>query len=103
MREVTLVADSSASLETLARFRSSSLFSETCAMGSPKVPGIMVFHCNGSAYGNACLPSFTVGPLRTHTLALPILPLLEAPAEDFFRKSAFAFHLIFPMALNVSL
>ena len=52
--------------------------------GSQKVPGMVVLHCNGRTYGNAYLITFKVGPLRTHTLAPSILPLLEAPAEGFF-------------------
>jgi hypothetical protein len=47
-------------------------------MGSEKVPGMVVFHCNGKTYGNAYLTTFT------HTLVPPILPLLEALVEGFF-------------------
>jgi predicted benzoate:H+ symporter BenE len=53
-------------------------------MGSQKVPGMTVFHCNGRTYGNTCQITFKVGPLGTHTLAPSILPLLEAPTEGFF-------------------
>ena len=52
--------------------------------GSQNVPGIVVQHCNGRTYDNAYLITFKVGPLRTHTLAPSILPLLEATAEGFF-------------------
>jgi len=58
--------------------------------GSQKVPGIIVLYCNGRTYDNAYLIAFKVGPLlthtHTHTLAPSILPLLEAPAEGFFRN-----------------
>jgi len=52
--------------------------------GSHKVPGIVVQHCNGRTYDNACLITFKVRPLRTHTLAPPILPFLDTLAEGFF-------------------
>jgi len=52
--------------------------------GSQKVPGNVVYQCSGWTYDNAYLITFKVGPLRTHTLAPSILPLLEAPAEGFF-------------------
>ena len=52
--------------------------------GSQKVPGNVVYQCNGWTYDNPYLITFKVGPLRTHTLAPSILPLLEAPAEGFF-------------------
>jgi hypothetical protein len=39
-------------------------------MRSQKVPGIMVLHCDARTYGNACLISFTVGPLRVQTFPL---------------------------------
>jgi hypothetical protein len=51
---------------------------------SQKVPGNVVQHCNGSTCDNAYLITFKVRPLRTHPLAPSNLPLLEAPAEDFF-------------------
>jgi hypothetical protein len=37
------------------------------AMGSQKVPGIVVLHCNCRTHCNAYLNTFKVGPLRTHT------------------------------------
>ena len=43
----------------------------------------MTYHCNGMTYDNAYLITFIIGPLRTHTLAPSILPLLEAPAQGF--------------------
>ena len=52
--------------------------------GSHKVPGIVVQHSNGRTYDNAYLITFKVRPLRTHTLAPSILPLLDALAEGFF-------------------
>jgi hypothetical protein len=53
-------------------------------MDNKKIPGMMKLHCNGWTYGKAYLMTFKVGPLRTHTLAPSILPLLEAPVEGFF-------------------
>jgi hypothetical protein len=50
-------------------------------MDSQKVSGTVVFHCPGWTYGNACLITFKVGPLRPHTLAPSVLPLLQAPRE----------------------
>jgi hypothetical protein len=38
-----------------------------CAMGSQKVPGMVVLHCNGRTYGNDYLITFKVGRLRKHT------------------------------------
>jgi len=52
--------------------------------GSHKVPGIVVQHSNGRIYDKAYLITFKVGPLRTHTLAPSILPLLDALVEGFF-------------------
>jgi hypothetical protein len=49
-------------------------------MGSQKVPGMLVLHCNGRGY--AYLTTFTVGPLRAHGLAPSILPFLVARAES---------------------
>jgi hypothetical protein len=54
------------------------------SMGSQKVPGIVALNCNGRTYGKAYLIVFKVGPLRAHTLAPSMLPLLEASAEGFF-------------------
>jgi hypothetical protein len=68
--------------------------------GSQKVPGMVVLHCNGRTYGNAYLITSKLGPLRTHTLAPSILPLLETLAEGFFwnlPSSAVAFDLISSM------
>jgi hypothetical protein len=62
-------------------------------MGSQKVPGMVVLHCNGKTYGNTYLITFKVGPLFTQTLAPSILPLLEAPADaslGIFRSSPVA-------------
>jgi hypothetical protein len=53
-------------------------------MGSQKVPGIVVLHCNGRTYGKVYLIAFQVRPLHVHTFALSILPLLETPAEGSF-------------------
>jgi hypothetical protein len=53
-------------------------------MGSKKVPGVVVLHCNVMTYGNANPLIFKVGLLRAHTLALSILPLLEKTVEGFF-------------------
>jgi membrane-associated PAP2 superfamily phosphatase len=53
------------------------------AMGSKKVPGMMVLHSKGMAYGNTYLIVFKVGPSLTYALAPSILSLLEAPAEGF--------------------
>jgi len=68
---------------------SCALFLEPCiynTRGSQKVPGNVVYQCNGWTYDNAYLITFKVGPLltHTHTLAPSILPLLEPPAEGFF-------------------
>jgi hypothetical protein len=65
-------------------FSHASNYSTKNTIGSQKVPGMVVLQCNGRTYGNACLIAFKVRPLRTHTLAPSILPLLEAPAEGFF-------------------
>jgi hypothetical protein len=52
-------------------------------MGSDKVPGMVILRYNGRTYRNAYIITFKV---RAHTLAPTILPLLEAPAEDFHWK-----------------
>jgi hypothetical protein len=52
-------------------------------MGSQKIPGMLVLHCNGIHTGNAYLITFKVGPFRAHTL-VPSKPLMEAPAEGLF-------------------
>ena len=44
----------------------------------------MIENCNGRTYDNAYLVTLKVGPLRSHTLAPSIQPLLETPAEGFF-------------------
>jgi hypothetical protein len=53
-------------------------------MGSQKVPGVAVLHCNDRTCGNAYLMTFKVRPLRAHTLSQSVLPLVEAPSEDSF-------------------
>jgi hypothetical protein len=53
-------------------------------MGSQKVPGMLVLHCNGRTYGNSYLVAFKVGPFQVHTLAPSILPLLVATADVLF-------------------
>jgi hypothetical protein len=65
-------------------------------MSSHKVPGIVEWHSNGKTYGNGCLIIFKVGPLSTHTLALSILPLLQALVEGFFwNLPVFGLHIRF--------
>jgi hypothetical protein len=49
-------------------------------MGSQKVPGMMVMHCNGRTYGKAYIIAFKVGLLHTITLIAPVLSLLEKQA-----------------------
>jgi hypothetical protein len=66
-------------------------------MGSQKVPGIVVLHCNCRTRYKAYLNIFKVRAMRTSTLTPSRLSLLEAPAEGFFvlfRSSAVAFHLM---------
>jgi hypothetical protein len=49
-------------------------------MGSKKVPGMVVLHCDGRRYGNAYLIAVKLGPLgahartQTHTQACSIDP-----------------------------
>jgi hypothetical protein len=70
-------------------------------MCSQKVHGMVVLRCNDRTYGNAYLVTFKVGPLRAQ-LALSKLPLLEAPAEGFFRNLP-EFGRRIPWLRNVSL
>jgi hypothetical protein len=53
-------------------------------VGSQKVPGIVVLHCNDKTYGNAYQITLEVGPFHTHPLVPSILLLLEALLESFF-------------------
>jgi hypothetical protein len=39
-------------------------------MGSQKVPGMVVLHCDGRTYGNGYLITFKAGPLCTHTCSI---------------------------------
>jgi hypothetical protein len=53
-------------------------------MGSQKVPGMVVLHCNDRTYSTAYLITFNVGPLNAHTLVPSILSLLEVLAGGLF-------------------
>jgi hypothetical protein len=66
-------------------------------VGSQKVPGMVVLHCNGRTYGNDYPITFTVRPLRAYTLAPSVLPLLEhrrKASVRIFGSSDVAFHLM---------
>jgi hypothetical protein len=51
-------------------------------IGSQKVPGMVVLHCNGGTYSNAYV-TFKVGLL---CVCASILPLLDAPAEGTVKR-----------------
>jgi hypothetical protein len=65
------------------RYRRLSIHSYCITMGSQKVPGIVVLHCNGRSYGSDYVITFKIGPMRAQTLTASILPLFYAPAEGF--------------------
>lgn len=52
-------------------------------MGSLRVPGILILHCNDRLHGNAYIITFKAEPLSTHILAPSVLPLLDTRAEGF--------------------
>jgi hypothetical protein len=56
-------------------------FTEEYTMGSEKVPGLTVLHCDGRAYGNdnAYVITFKVATLRAHTPAI-----VGSTGEGFF-------------------
>jgi len=66
--------------------------------GSQKVPGNVVYQCNGWTYDNAYLITFKVGPLRTHTHLLHrsyhCWKHRRKASFGIFRSSAVAFHLM---------
>jgi hypothetical protein len=95
LRAHTLVPSILPLLETF------SIYSEleySGGIGSQKVPGMAVLRCNSRTYDNAYVISYKDSPLRMHTLAPSIRPLLEAPGEGLFRSSAVAFDLMSSMA-----
>jgi hypothetical protein len=61
----------------------------SCTMGSQKVPGMVVLQYNGNTPF-----AFKAGPLRIHTLAPPILTVLEV---GIFQSLAAAFDLVSSM------
>ena len=68
----------------LAIFRLSSRELKVLLRGAvTKFPELW-YSTNGRTYDNAYLITFKVRPLRTHTLAPSILPLLDALAGSFF-------------------